>query len=133
MERKVVARVYGSLGLIATVIFSILLSILSMDPIQSTRSIGWTVVGLAIGVITMFVAINLYVAKDGNEDSTQLMTRPIVRDIVAAAAFSVLISLLLIALYEERYAQELIQAYAPFVFVSLAIVHFLLHRIARQE
>ncbi len=133
MNRKVIARIYGSLGLIATVIFSILLSILSAESMKPTQPIGWTVVGLAIGIITVFVAINLYVAKDWNKHSTQLMNKPIIRDLVAAAAFSVLISLLMIAIYGERYANDLIQAYAPFVFISLAIVHFALHRIARVE
>ncbi len=133
MNRKVIARVYGVIGLMITTILAILLRILSADPIQSMTMIGWTVVGLAIGLITLFVAINLYRIREGVTSSSQFVTRPIIRDVLAAAVLTILISMLLLAIYEEQYAQQLIQNYSPFIFFAVAVAHFLLNYIARNS
>ncbi len=59
MNRRIIAKIYAYAGTIITTWFGIALNIQGFDPLWPVQWIGWAFVGLAIGVITLFVAAEL--------------------------------------------------------------------------
>jgi len=130
MSRNEVAWKYGIYGAAVTTMFSIHLCLISADPIKPVQWIGWAIVGLGVGIITIFVAIDLCIRKKQTTLSSWYLTRPIIRDLAAGSIFTLLISLWIFESYERDYNLYLIQYFSPVILFTLAIVHYLLNRLA---
>ena len=140
MNRRTIAKNYAFAGAIITTIFVVLLSILDTNPIMLNAEpirnpallIGLALIGLVTGIITLFVAVDLCRKKDKVTSSNWYVTRPVVRDIQVAGAFTVLTFLLISEVYRNDYEGEVLWDFLFPIFLMSAIVHYFLNYLAEK-